>query len=138
MRPLRRPSKYAVLFLLASLLPAWMAGGLPLVWCVGPNGHSAIEALAFNDCHDGSTSAFRDQEVGGEKEDCTDFGIWQRAEAPKKQLASALPSPEPGTAAAEIPATLHCIPTCERQGARHDVDFVGHQLAQLRTVILLI
>lgn len=134
MRPTCRPRQFAVYFLLALLLPAWAAGALPLVWCVGPNGHNAIETMGLNDCHDEPTVASIDAGVVAGK-DCIDFSLWQRAEAPKKPVLVASVSNDPSKTplgACEPILNYELVSAHIRQDAASD------QLAQLRTVVLLI
>ena len=123
-----------VFALLALLLPAWAAGGLTLVWCVGPNGHSAIEILAVNDCHDELTEA---SDAAGliAKKGCIDFSLWQSADAPKKHLFVASVSADPVKA---LFGSVDLRPECEAVTAPIHWDAGSDQLAQLRTVVLLI
>ena len=129
-----RPRKFVIFALLALLLPAWAAGGLTLVWCVGPNGHSAIETLAVNDCHDELTEASDDASLIAKK-GCIDFSLWQRAEAPKKHLFLASVSVDPVMAHF---GSVDLCPECEAVTAPIRRDAASDQLAQLRTVVLLI
>lgn len=132
-----RARKFVTFALLALLLPAWAASGLPLVWCVGPNGHNAIKALTLGDCHDAPEASFRAGKLSAKNGNCTDFSLWQRAEAPRKLFSDTPPPPDP-TAVGALPEAVHGNPECGLQGFCIQFDFVANQLAQLRTVVLLI
>ena len=127
-----RPRKFVIFALLALLLPAWAVGGLSLVWCVGPNGHSAVETLALNDCHAAPTEASDDASLSAKK-GCIDFSFWQRAESPKKHLFVASVSAYPVKAIfGSVDLRREVVTAPIRWDAGSD------QLAQHRTVVLLI
>jgi hypothetical protein len=132
-----RARKFVIFAVIALVLPAWAAGGLPLVWCVGSNGHSAVEAVGLGDCHDAQTSAFRNGKSSAEKADCTDFSLWQRAQAPREPVAGTSPPPDLAMPVALTVAAQGSSP-CQLSIFCSRPDFVADQLAQHRTVVLLI
>jgi hypothetical protein len=129
-------ARRSVIFaLLALLMPAWAANGLPLVWCVGANGHSAIETLGLGDCHGGS--AFSKGHLSVEEGDCTDFALWQQAQNPRQPIAVSPPRPD-ATTHTKLAATIHSDPGRQLRLSGFQSDSIASQLTQLRTVVLLI
>ena len=87
--------------------------------------------MALNDCHDEPTVASIDAGVVAGN-DCIDFSLWQRADAPKKP---ALVSNDP----AKTPlGSFEPISNYELVSAHIRQDAASDQLAQLRTVVLVI
>lgn len=136
MRPSRRPRKIAALLLLALLLPAWAAAGLPLVWCIGPNGHNAIEGLTVG-CHDELGDSVHSGGFIADSDECTDFSLWQRIQVPSNPSTVASPSPDPIPVVASFESTDRG-PQSDSVETFVPLDPIASQLAQLRTVVLLI
>jgi len=132
-----RARKFAISALIALVLPAWAGGGLPLVWCVGPSGHSSVEMMGLGDCHGASASVIHDGYSGAGKAGCTDFSLWKQAQTPREPVAGTSPLPDPPTPAALI-GPIQANPGCQRLLPHSQPDSIANQLAQLRTVVLLI
>ncbi|HML92996.1 hypothetical protein [Methyloceanibacter sp.] len=130
--------KFAIFAFLALFLPAWAPGGLPLVWCVGSNGHNAVEMLGLGDCHRAPTPGFRDGNSGAEKAGCTDFSLWRKAQLPREPVVAAPPPPPDPATPAAFTVAIHGNPGCRLPLPRSQPDSIANQLAQLRTVVLLI
>lgn len=133
-----RARKFAISALIALVLPAWAAGGgLPLVWCVGPSGHSSVEMMGLGDCHGAPASVLHDGYSDAGKAGCTDFSLWQQAQTPREPVAVTSPPPDPVTPAA-FTVAIHGNLGCRLPLPCSQPDSIANQLAQLRTVILLI
>ena len=129
-----RARKFVILTLIALILPAWVAGSLPLVWCVGPNGHSAIENLVLKECQTWRGGVAGEVNLAAEK-GCLDFSLLQRGEVSKKPLFTAGGSKDQTEA---LSALLGLCSNCEPSSLQVRPDAGPDQLAQLRTVVLLI
>jgi hypothetical protein len=138
MRLTSRTRKFVIFALVLLVLPAWAMGSLSLVWCVGPNGHSAIEWLALGDFHHATPTADRAGKHSAEDGTCTDFSLWQRAEVSRKLKSAAPQSPNLAAAGILPEAELGSAECDDLKVSNFQSDFVAFQLTQLRTVILLI
>jgi hypothetical protein len=127
---------------MVALLPWALAGGQALVWCVGADGHSAIEQA-----HDAGELALAANEaahkaaVGSAAPDCTDFEI---ASLTIGRHSPLMVAGTPGdiqqtwfmnahASRLQLPAVLDVKPPLI-WGARPDT--LAHHLAHQRTVIL--
>lgn len=138
--------KIVALMLLVLFAPASMADALPLVWCLAPSGHNAIE-LYSGGCHKlpavsevprcAAKSAASFRRWTGEPGGCRDFVVSQSAQTPTKLLPKTPPSPDPVALDALSEAVENpSKPAPSRPGV--PLDPAANQLAQLRTVVLLI
>jgi hypothetical protein len=136
MNLMQKARKLAIFALVTLLLPA-SAVGASLIWCVGLNGHNAIESVLSSDYHETFRSSIHAREHCVEGGSCRDFDVLQHAEVPRK-LASLAASSKNSAASAVIPE--QSFGSCELplQVVRTWTGVVAGQLAQLRTVVLLI
>ena len=139
-----RQKIFAIVMLLL-FMPASMAQAAPLVWCLAPSGHSAIE-LDNGGCH--KPSALSEASLcsvksgsslpkwAGKPNACLDVALSQTAQTPTKVLSKMPPSPE-GVAlkALSVGVEAHCKLAPIQPGLLNPAAI---QLAQLRTVVLLI
>jgi hypothetical protein len=130
------------------LLFAWSraADALPLVWCLGSNGHSAIELAMSKGCHNAAVAEFSlDSEyiadlVGppvGQHRDCSDFIIAKDVRSLIK-ISSTTPTPPAPGPSALSPESFDEHFRVGPSGSALRPDLVANQLAQLRTVVLRI
>lgn len=134
---MHKARKFAIFTLVALLLPALAAGALSLVWCVGLSGHSAIESAASSDYHETARHPSQARELCVEGGSCRDFDVLQLAEVPRKLAAAASPS-QNAAAAAIVPDSDFGNSEPTLRVFRVWTDIAASQLAQLRTVVLLI
>jgi hypothetical protein len=132
-----RARKVAISALIALVLPAWAGGGLPLVWCVGPSGHSSVEMMGLGDCHRAPASDPHDGYSGAGKPGCTDFTLWKQAQTPREPVVGTSPLPAPPTPAV-LTQAIQADPERQLPLRCSQPDSIANQLAQLRTVVLLI
>lgn len=132
-----RARKFAILALIALVLPTWAGGGLPLVWCIGPSGHSSVEMIGLGDCHGAPAAVLRDGYSEAGKAGCTDFSMWQEAQTTREPVAGPSAPPNPPMPAA-LTVAFRANPGCQLAMSCSQSDSVADQLAQLRTVVLLI
>ncbi|WP_208430899.1 hypothetical protein [Methyloceanibacter caenitepidi] len=133
---MHRARKFAIFALVALLLPA-SAVGASLVWCVGLNGHNAIESAASSHHHETSRFSSQVRELCVEGGRCLNYDVLQLAEVPKKLASLASPSKNP-TASAIISHNYFDGSESPLEVVRTWTGVVASQLAHLRTVVLLI
>jgi len=137
------PARKLIAFLLLLLFaPASTADALPLVWCLAPSGHNAIELFHNLPASSGLRQlAAKGSAVHGQSVDkhgaCKDFIVSQSAQSPTKLSLKAPPSPDPVLLG---PASKAAEPPAQAVASRFAVqkNLAANQLAQLRTVVLLI
>lgn len=128
------------------LLFAWSraADALPLVWCLGSDGHSSIELAMSKGCHNTTVAEFSlDSEyttdlVGppvGQHGDCSDFDIAKDVRSLIK-ISSTAPTPPESGPSALGPESFDKHFRVRTLGSAPRPDLVANQLAQLRTVFL--
>lgn len=144
MRVLRR---ICAAMILLAFLPASIAAALPLVYCVGANGHHAIEYVGTGSHDHGAPWSASDGASGKasvEHRTCIDFQLTPVAQAAprdaKAGLASAGESPSPLKYV--IPADAECRfpqPPGRRKLAAHGTPGIAiDYLTAHRTIVLLI
>ena len=130
-----RLHKLTTHFFLVLLLQAWTVSALPVVWCLGSDGHRAIEILTLSDC-DSDDVAGPVAKVGVVAGDsCTDFSLALRSDVPKKlefKFAAKLPN--------VLARTIERRRDLLRDGklVEPQLDQRPLQLAQIRTIVLQI
>lgn len=138
--------KIIAFFLLLLFAPTYGAAAMPLVWCVAP-GHNAVERCGSSGCHNQSLGSdltgFQHEakapcsRMASGQGGCTDWSLSQPTRSTIGLLPVAPPSPDGG--AFSLP------PKLEEQASLvpplvpfAPLDLIANQLAQLRTVVLLI
>jgi hypothetical protein len=131
----------AIAFVLLGLfLPASTAQTFPLVWCFTPSGHNAIELCAVTrGCHyiPAASNEGRTAVKAGKHGECTDIDLTQFTQSPSKLQLTGSPPSDPVVSDLRfkrIPGNSNLL----RFGSLEPLDAIATQLAQLRTVVLLI
>ena len=137
---LLKARKFLSLVLLALFASASTVNALPLVWCVGNYGHSAIELKAVpGDCQD-SVQILGGSETtatAGQLGDCIDVGLSQVASVPSKPA----PASTPSTFDDGLGVSPYAAPVDQPETAQLRIFssiFIADQLEHLRTVVLII
>ncbi len=138
---MRRFRSFLAIFLLFIFAWSRAADALPLVWCLGADGHNAVELANSSGCHSApKTDLYVDSgyatplfgKLVGDHHDCTDFTLADELRSPIK-VSKTLAPPVPVPSVVE-PVQEHRAAWPIRLAVRADP--VINQLAQLRTVIL--
>lgn len=133
-----RIRKLVALLLLALFVPASTANALPLVWCSTPSDHNAIELFHSFPEISGPTAKVApswSQPSGGHG-DCIDYFVTQAVQSLAK--ASLVAPPSPDSSPQDLSTGLEHHTRSALSGSLIPPVLVSNQLAQLRTVVLLI
>ena len=139
--------KLVALILIALFAPAWMSNAPLLVWCLAPSGHNAIELAVVPDHHEpprlSGVSGFAAKDTplpdraDSKQRKCVDFVIAQPVQSQSNPWLAAPPPPDPA-ASVEFSTYACALRDAPRPTPLISLHLAAAQLAQLRTVILLI